>query len=728
MTAAESMLTLPVDDTSMLDSALMYAAAELPPVPLWGTRADGSCTCAAGPGCGASGKHPIGGGWQKRATLERDAVWERFHEHRGNIGIYLATGGYVLIDADGELGIETARTWQLPPTLSQQSGSGVGAHYIYKLAPHQDAKAITDRKVAPGLDVKVRGQFVCAPSLHASGGRYRWLSSMPPATLPDWLYDRIRKDPPRISELPPAPGDPSSLRKRAQAYLDKIEPAISGSYGHDQCFAAARSLAGWLEKGLPEAECHELLCAYNARCQPPWTPAELAHKWADAKRAHTKPRLEDRPRLRVVRPEDSPPLPSEPPSASPDWRAELLWTSSRNGADKLVVHVDNVIRILQLDPEWKGKIGFDEFRARIVVSADAPWDEYQKPVRALSAWTDNDTTRLCAWMRRRFHRYAFNPTITDCERAVAVVSRTHDFNPVRDYLDSVAWDGTARLATWLTRYLGAEAGEYSARVGTWWLVSAVARIYKPGCKVDTVPILEGPQGIRKSSALRALAGAEFFNDTPIDLNSKDAYSAIQGCWFVELAELESLMRVEASRAKAFFSSGTDRFRRAYARHEAEEQRQCIFVGTVNLGEYLTDPTGARRFHPIQCKVIDLEALERDRDQLWAEAVARYQSGEPWYPKTAEDHALLEEPQATRTKRDAWESLLAKYLKASPSQLSSGDILGGALNLEPKDWTPAAMTRVGILMVSKMGWQKRRVCRADGERVWVYERPNAEVGQ
>src|SRR6185312_14664053 len=124
-------------------------------------------------------------------------------------------------------------------------------------------------------------------------------------------------------------------------------------------------------------------------------------------------------------------------------------------------------------------------------------------------------------------------TITDCERAVAVVSRTHDFNPVRDYLESVAWDGQPRLTSCLATYLGAEAGEYASKVGTWWLISAVARVFDPGCKVDTVPILEGAQGIRKSSALRVLAGPEFFNDTPIDLNSKDAYSAIQGCWFVE---------------------------------------------------------------------------------------------------------------------------------------------------------------------------------------------------
>jgi hypothetical protein len=728
-------LVLPSDDTPMLEAAQMYAAAEFAPVPLWGLRPDGSCSCPAGDDCPPRnrGKHPMGAGWQKRATTDRDKIWERFQGHRGNIGVYLAIGDYVLIDADGELGLETARTWELPETLTQQSGSGVGAHYIYRLAPHQNGAAVTDRRVAPGLDVKVRGQFVAAPSRHASGGQYRWTGIRAVATLPDWLYDRIRKEPSRPALETEPPTDPSTLRKRAEAYLAKIPPAIAGSEGHKQCFAFARALAGFLDRGLPESECLALLERYSATCQPPWSKSELAHKWKDAQAAHTKPALVDRPRLRIVRPEDEPPLPSDPgglvQTNSADWRGELLWTESKTGRPKLVSDLTNVIRILQLDPDWRGKIGFDAFRSRIAVAPDAPWNGYSRPSEATRFWTDEDTTRLNAWLRERFQKFAFAPSISDCERAVAVVSRTHDFNPVRDYLQSVTWDGSARLATWLHDYLGAEAGPYAEKVGAWWLISAVARVFKPGCKVDTVPILEGPQGMRKSSALAVLAGPEYFNDTPIDLDSKDAYSAIQGCWFVELAELDSLMRVEASRAKAFFSSGKDRFRRAYARHEQDELRQCIFVGTVNLGEYLNDPTGARRFWPIRCTVIRLAELEAIRDQLWAEAVVRYEDKAVWYPTSPEDEALLDEPQATRTRRDAWESLIRSYLsKTTTGQVTTGDVLGGALNLEPRDWTPATQTRVGILMISRFGWEKRRVSGPDGSRVWVYERPSTGVGQ
>jgi predicted P-loop ATPase len=724
-------LILPGPDTPVVEAAEMYVVQlAMAPLMLYGIRADGGCMCDAGMNCPPKtrGKHPIGNAWNRRASTNLDEVRDRFRQHRGNIGLHLAGSGRVLLDADTPEVIATVESWGLPPTLRARSGSGVGAHWLLSLGPGQDAGQITDRKVL-GVDIKIRGQFVVAPSRHTSGGYYEWVESVPIAALPDDVYAKIRRPvmavPSRASS-----DDPGMLEKRARAYMAKIDPAISGSGGHDQCFAAARTLAGFVSKGLPESVAQGLLGEYNATCQPPWSERELAHKWKDAKSAHTKPLLADRPRphLRAVGSHESPSAPAEPPGGEPDWRSDLLWSESRSGQQKLVSHLENVVRILQRHPDWKGKIRFDEFRSRIVVSSDAPWDGHHKPQQALGYWTDNDTTRLNGWLRTHMHGWQFDPSITDCERAVGVVSRTHDFNPVRDYLDSVSWDGISRLSRWTSTYLGAEDTEYHRLVGAWWLISAVARIYQPGCKVDTVPILEGAQGIRKSSALRVLAGAEFFNDTPIDLGNKDAYTAIQGCWIVELAELESLMRAEPSRSKAFFSSSKDRFRRAYARHESEELRQCIFVGTVNLGEYLSDPTGARRFWPIRCSRIDLEALEKDRDQLWAEAVREYQDGRVWYPTSEAERGLLEPQQEGRTKGDAWESLIGSYLtKTAASKVSTGELLEGALRLDPKDWTTATQTRVGILMLSRFGWLKRKAT-VGGQRVWLYERPVDEVGQ
>lgn len=743
--ASDSRLVLPVDSTPVAEAAEMYAVAlPLAPVPLYGLRAGGRCACGR-PDCSKSaGKHPIGDEWEKRATLDLDAVRDRFRDHRGNIGLYLGSGRFVGIDADGDVGMATLASLNLPPTLQAQSGSGIGAHLIFEYAAHQDPREVTDRnKVLPGIDVKSNGQFVAAPSRHFSGGVYRWILAVAIAVLPDSLYELIRKErrAPRPKPSVPASADTRLLEKRARKYAARFEPAIDGSDGSRAAFAAARGLHGWIAVGLPESIAWNIYLEYNTTCQPPWAEWELQHKWKDAGEAEIIPVIEDRPYagrpgatafaspeggsgVRSPLPPPAPPGGSGGPPGTPatDWKAELLWAEQRNGKPKLISHVDNVVRILQLSTEWQKRIGFDVFRGRTVVSG-APWDDYQRPTTEIGTWTDEDTTRLNAWMRREFQSFAFAPTIQDCERAVPVVARTHDFNPVRDYLDGVVWDQTPRLSTWLSHYLGAEQNEYSRLVGAWWLISAVARIYEPGCKVDTVPILEGRQGIRKSSALRVLFGAEYFTDTPIDIGSKDAYTAIQGCWCVELAELDSLMRAEPTRSKAFFSSGKDRFRRAYARHEREELRQCVFVGTTNGDEYLNDPTGGRRFWPIACQSIDLQAIDRDRDQLWAEAVHEFREGRPWYPTAETEHVLLGDVQEGRTKGDSWEDKIQSFLVGIiDGQTTVAELLERALKLDPKDWTRSAETRVGAMMINRFKWAKRRVTLTDGRRVWVYGRP------
>jgi predicted P-loop ATPase len=658
--------------------------------------------------------------------MDLDDVRDRFRSHKGNIGVFLALGGLVLIDADGELGLETAKTWTLPETLTARTGSGHGAHYIYRFAPNQDPGAVTDRRVAPGLDVKVRGQFVAAPSKHASGGVYRWTVVVPPLVLPVWLYERIRKNPSVPLDPPSATHEtPGGLEKRARAYMAAIPPAIAGAGGHAQAFAAARALTGWLHKGLSESVALSLLSEYNATCAPPWSAQELAHKWRDAKASNVKPALEDRPRLRSIPGGRAQPPPVDtgepPPPAESNWRQELMYkTNTKTGQEWLISHVDNVIRILQLDPRWSNKLSYDSFAQRVVCD-DLPWDQYQKPTEALTYWTDEDGTRLCAWLRRDWQRSNFDPSVIECERAVDVVSRGHAFHPVRVYLDSITWDGTSRLNAWLSTYLGAEPSEYHSVAGRWWLISAVARILDPGCKVDTVPVLEGPQGKRKSTAIAVLAD-KWFSDAEIDLNSKDAAQLIQGCWLVELAELDSLMRVEPSEAKRFFSRPVDRVRLPWGRRPVDLPRQCVFVGTTNLREYLNDPTGARRILPIACGDIDIEALRRDRDQLWAEAVHEYEDGRVWYPENSGDRALVGEHQEARTNVDSWEDKLSAYLNRNGLlQTTTMQLLEGALAIPTKDWTRPAMTRVGILM-SKLGWSKRRI-RIEGRLTWTYERSN-----
>jgi putative DNA primase/helicase len=173
--------------------------------------------------------------------------------------------------------------------------------------------------------------------------------------------------------------------------------------------------------------------------------------------------------------------------------------------------------------------------------------------------------------------------------------------------------------------LGVANTDYSRAVGSRWLISPVARIFRPGAKADCCLILEGPQGIRKSTALRTLAG-EYFTDELADLGSKDAAMQTRGVWMIELSELDSLSHSEVARIKAFMSRTTDRFRPPYGMRLVESPRQCVFAGTVNHSTYLRDETGGRRFWPVTCGQIDIEALGRDRNQLWAEAKAGFDAG------------------------------------------------------------------------------------------------------
>jgi predicted P-loop ATPase len=202
-------------------------------------------------------------------------------------------------------------------------------------------------------------------------------------------------------------------------------------------------------------------------------------------------------------------------------------------------------------------------------------------------------------------------------------------------------------------------------VGARWLISAVARVFRPGAKADCCLILEGPQGIRKSTALRTIAG-EYFTDELADLGSKDAAMQTRGVWIIELSELDNLGHAEVARIKAFISRTTDRFRPPYGMRLVESPGQCLFAGTVNHGAYLRDETGGRRFWPVVCGRIDVDALARDPDQLWAEAKVRFESGSVWWLETPDLVQLAADQQEARYEGDPWEEVIGPWLECRES--------------------------------------------------------------
>jgi predicted P-loop ATPase len=297
----------------------------------------------------------------------------------------------------------------------------------------------------------------------------------------------------------------------------------------------------------------------------------------------------------------------------------------------------NAIAAFRHAPEWGGVLAFNEFGFGTVALKPAPWGIVSK-----GEWTDQEDRLAAEWLQQQ----GILVSVEIAGQAVQTAARDHPFHPVRTYLKRLQWDGVKRLDRWLSTYLGSEDTEYSRAVGSRWLISAVARIFRPGAKADCCLILEGAQGIRKSTPLRTLAG-EYFTDELADLGSKDAAMQTRGVWIIELSELHSLSNSDVARIKAFMSRTTDRFRPPYGMRLVESPRQCVFAGTANQSTYLRDETGGRRFWPVACGRIDIDALACDRDQLCAEAKGRFDAGVAWWLETNELAQMASDQQMDR---------------------------------------------------------------------------------
>ena len=259
------------------------------------------------------------------------------------------------------------------------------------------------------------------------------------------------------------------------------------------------------------------------------------------------------------------------------------------------------------------------------------------------------------------------------------------------------------------------------------MISAVARIYRPGCKFDHALILEGPQGPGKSTIAEILAlDREWFADEIADLGSKDAAQDLAGKWIVEIAELSALRRSEVERVKAFFSRSVDHYRPSYGRRSQDFPRRCVFIGSTNAHEYLADQTGNRRFWPIRIGTIDLAGLRLDVDQLWAEAVVAYRNGEQWWLDAATEPVAADE-QEKRRKVDVWEQDVLRWadsILAEPGIVTIGTLLERAIGMPLKDRDQAAAIRVGNILTAA-GWMRRQK-RIGSDRVRYYVPPSHPV--
>ena len=482
-------------------------------------------------------------------------------------------------------------------------------------------------------------------------------------------------------------GGPSPRKTRANLTKEKSVP--EGERYHYLQSAAAQ----YGKKGMDREEIHAALAAINRRrCKPPKPDSDLQElaAWAAT-------------------------------LANGGWKGALLLNADGNPRAVLA----NAITALRNAPEWGGVLGFNEFSLGSVALKAPPWPRSRVGVE----WSDHEDRLTANWLQRE----GIFVTVEIAGQAVQTVAKDHSFHPVRAYLDSLKWDGNERIDSWPSRYLGVKFDDYSAAVGARFLIAAVARIYRPGAKADCCLILEGPQGSKKSTALRTLAG-EWFTDEIADFGSKDAAMQTSGVWIIEIAELDSMTRSDVGRIKAFMSRSTDRFRPPYGKRLVHSPRQCVFAGSVNHSTYLRDETGGRRFWPVACTQISVDDLERDRHQLWAEAVARFREGAIWWLDTEDLNLLAAREQSDRYEGDPWDEPIAAWLlKPFPRHDPPGhpiepftsttesvtvvDVLNHCIGKRQDQWTQSDKNRVARSLRS-MGWERYKE-RCGEKRTWRY---------
>ena len=269
-------------------------------------------------------------------------------------------------------------------------------------------------------------------------------------------------------------------------------------------------------------------------------------------------------------------------------------------------------------------------------------------------------------------------------------------------------------------YMRAAATPYTSTIGRLFLTAAVARIYKPGCKADYVLVLEGEQGVGKSSACEAL-GAPWYSDSLPDVTrDKEAAQHLRGKWLIEISELSALGRAEAEAMKSFISRPVERYRPAYGHAEVIEPRQCVFIGTTNRTAYLRDDTGGRRFWPVKVGPVDVDRLAVDRDQLFAEALIAYRKGETWWPSAEfeRDHIRIE--QEARREVDAWQEPIAAWL-GGRDQAMVGVIARLALNIETQRIGTADARRITAVLQA-LGWRRSEKKDSKGNFPWFAPPP------
>lgn len=672
--------------------------------------------------CGVKKKTPACKHWKEDASKDPASLISLWTGSAFNIGLPTgSSNGIWALDIDGETGAQSlaalvAEHGELPETPEQSTGTG--RHIFFR---HVDGIRPNAGVMAPGLDIRGEGGYVVvAPSIHPSGIAYAWHetrrpSAIPFADAPGWLVKlAIKEKPLAVAVEVPAPVTDGTERYVAAALIEESNKVARAGEGqrNDTLNQAAFSLgtlvgAGALQEhlavgnlkasaaaaGLDPVEIEKTIASGMAagRAQP--------RKMPEKKQRAVQKR--ERPALTVVASEGAP-TGNEPPPDE-DWMRTLIYKENGELADKLIT---NFCVHLTWHPDMAGLFAYDECADRVVLTRRPLWEPNHGEIWVPRSVQDVDTVRASSWLE--YHR--MKPRVNDVSRAIVSAAYRNVVNPPREYLSNLKWDGKPRIDNWLTCYLGVKADEYTKLVGAKWLISAISRVFNPGAQVDTMLIIEGPQGIGKSKALRVLAtlgDQSYFTDDLSDLGNKDTIMQMQGVIIAEIAELAAMLKKDQEDVKAFLSRRVDRYRPPYGQHVVERPRRCVFAGTMNPGaiNYLKDETGGRRFWPVRSTSVDAIALAKDRDQVWAEAVHRYRQNERYW-LADEEIALAITEQEQRQEEDPWEQDINEIVATLYEDMIPAAFILRKLGLDTNQRNQAALKRLSKYM-PKIGWHKAK---------------------
>lgn len=400
----------------------------------------------------------------------------------------------------------------------------------------------------------------------------------------------------------------------------------------------------------------------------------------------------------------------EDEAADPNaWKDEL---ELHHKTGKPLATAGNVDLLLS-NGVWKDVLGYDAFGNTEVLLERLPWRGRKRPNRKYEPWLGADDKRLQHWLER-VHDIKVTRTI---QNAFAEVVHRNEFHPIKQYIESVPWDGVPRAEQVFVQYLGAEDTMYVGQVTRKMLLAAVTRIYEPGAKFDQVLVLIGPQGAHKSTILAKL-GREWFSDSLRTFDNKEAGEHLQNGWIFEIGELSAMNKADFEDVKAFLSKTEDRYRVAYDRQVSEFPRKCVFFGTTNNQEFLKDPTGNRRFWPVTVKPERAtknhweDMGDTEVSQIWAEVLSWYRAGES-LQLSRDVAAEAERQQAGHMEGDPRSGMIQEWLDNEDpdtfeqrTSCCASQIWVEALGRRKGDMRPWDAKEIVTILRNTPGWEER----------------------